>query len=450
MDMYGRNSGREGSEPDPRPEWTDTGLEESMWTLGLASTETYPERIGVPDCVYYMRTGSCGFGNRCRYNHPRDRAAAVTMAMRLSGGEYPERPGEPPCQYYLRTRTCKFGATCKFHHPRDLGGSLTNVSLNYHGYPLRPGEIECSYYLKTGQCKFGITCKFDHPQPAGLSVSTSAPSFYPTVHSPSVRMPNPIGGASPSFGGMPRPPLLPGSYVSGAYAPMLLSSGGVPIPGWTSYSAPISPALSPGAQPSAGAGSLYGVNPLSTPTAVGPYPLMQSTAGQSSTDRKEVKFPERPGQPDCQYYLKTGECKFGSSCRYHHPPERAAIVSACSLTPLGLPLRPGEQTCAFYMRNGFCRFGPTCKFDHPMASMQYSPSASSLTETPVAPYLAGPSIPSLPTSLSPDPSPEYRLGPSNDPHPGRISSSETVSSASVGLTLPHTQTTPAPPSNVQQ
>lgn len=47
---------------------------DSMWQLGLGS-ESYPERPGVPNCVYYMRTGFCGYGSRCRYNHPRDRAA---------------------------------------------------------------------------------------------------------------------------------------------------------------------------------------------------------------------------------------------------------------------------------------------------------------------------------------------------------------------------------------
>jgi hypothetical protein len=48
---------------------------ESMWHLGLRSNESYPERQGVPNCVYYMRTGFCGYGGRCRYNHPHDRAA---------------------------------------------------------------------------------------------------------------------------------------------------------------------------------------------------------------------------------------------------------------------------------------------------------------------------------------------------------------------------------------
>lgn len=33
----------------------------------------YPERAGEPDCVYYMRTGLCGFGVTCRFNHPANR-----------------------------------------------------------------------------------------------------------------------------------------------------------------------------------------------------------------------------------------------------------------------------------------------------------------------------------------------------------------------------------------
>ena len=45
-----------------------------MWRLGFGS-ETYPQRAGAPDCAYYMRTGVCGYGSRCRFNHPPDRAS---------------------------------------------------------------------------------------------------------------------------------------------------------------------------------------------------------------------------------------------------------------------------------------------------------------------------------------------------------------------------------------
>ena len=39
-----------------------------------------PERPGEADCGYYLRTGACGFGERCRYNHPRDRGGTEVSA----------------------------------------------------------------------------------------------------------------------------------------------------------------------------------------------------------------------------------------------------------------------------------------------------------------------------------------------------------------------------------
>ena len=99
----------------------------------------------------------------------------------------------------------------------------------------KQGEKECSYYLKTGQCKFGLTCKFHHPQPAGTSLPASAPQFYPQVQSHTVPLPEQYGGASTSLR-VARPPMLPGSYVQGAYGPVLLSPGVVPFTGWSPYS----------------------------------------------------------------------------------------------------------------------------------------------------------------------------------------------------------------------
>ncbi|XP_038720038.1 zinc finger CCCH domain-containing protein 34-like [Tripterygium wilfordii] len=62
----------------------ETGLEEPMWRLGLSSCSGpsgggrdggqfgYPERPDEADCIYYLRTGFCGYGSWCRFNHPRD------------------------------------------------------------------------------------------------------------------------------------------------------------------------------------------------------------------------------------------------------------------------------------------------------------------------------------------------------------------------------------------
>jgi serine/threonine-protein kinase/endoribonuclease IRE1 len=71
-------------------------------------------------------------------------------------------------------------------------------------------------------------------------------------------------------------------------------------------------------------------------------------------------FPERPGQPICDFYQKTGHCRFGEACKFDHPPQFAV-----RLNPRGLPLRPGQAVCAFYQRTGECKFGPSCKFHHP-------------------------------------------------------------------------------------
>ncbi|XP_041990831.1 zinc finger CCCH domain-containing protein 32-like isoform X1 [Salvia splendens] len=419
-------------------EWAqDSGLEDSMRGLNLWERQVYPERPGQPDCAYYVRTGSCGYAAKCRYNHPRDRSSSLGV------GEYPERLGEPPCQYYLRTGICKFGMSCKFNHPKNAGGSLTSAPLNSYGYPLRPGEQECSYYLKTGQCKFGITCKFDHPQSDGTSVSASARPFYPTMQSLSSRTPEQYDSATSSYR-VARPSLLPGSYVSGAYGHMLLP-GVVPIPNWNPHSGSVSPAPSPGAQASAGATSVYGLSQLgsSPPAFVGAYSHLPSSAGPSGSIVQEQKFPERPGQPDCKYYMRTGDCKYGPSCRYNHPscrynhtPDWAVSKSNCALSPLGLPLRPGVQACSFYMQKGQCKFGRTCKYDHPIATLKYSP-ASSYTEMPGTRY--GPGL-SAATTLLPSYSfqemqGEHIAGSSVDPGINRVWHSGNSSSDSANLML---------------
>lgn len=36
----------------------------------MAQSNLLPDRPGEPDCIFYLRTGSCGYGNNCRFNHP--------------------------------------------------------------------------------------------------------------------------------------------------------------------------------------------------------------------------------------------------------------------------------------------------------------------------------------------------------------------------------------------
>ncbi|EOA33184.1 hypothetical protein CARUB_v100138731mg, partial [Capsella rubella] len=56
-------------------------------------------------------------------------------------------------------------------------------------------------------------------------------------------------------------------------------------------------------------------------------PLMNQDAmwqmNLSSDETMETgSYPERPGEPDCSYYIRTGLCRFGSTCRFNHPRDR--------------------------------------------------------------------------------------------------------------------------------
>jgi hypothetical protein len=116
MERYGRAN--EGSNSDPTPDWTVAGGDTShqghhyIYILnfipfyyfiffnfrfvkecngevilifdfvnvagyGLVGGESYPQRPDEADCIYYLRTGFCGYGSRCRFNHPRDRGAVI-------------------------------------------------------------------------------------------------------------------------------------------------------------------------------------------------------------------------------------------------------------------------------------------------------------------------------------------------------------------------------------
>ncbi|KAF7835860.1 Zinc finger CCCH domain-containing protein 37 [Senna tora] len=202
---------------------------------------------------------------------------------------YPQRPGEKDCAHYMLTRTCKFGDSCKFDHPIWVpeGGipdwkEVPNVATET--LPERPGEPDCPYFVKTQRCKFGPRCKFNHPKD-----------------------------------------LFENADVSG--------------------------------------------------------------------------LPERPTEPPCAFYMKTGRCKFGVTCKFHHPRDiqiqlsveqngafehtqfAANAEGATGDTTLsnpfmsytypslqnskGLPIRLGEVDCPFYMKTGSCKYGATCRYNHP-------------------------------------------------------------------------------------
>ncbi|XP_062152905.1 zinc finger CCCH domain-containing protein 3 isoform X1 [Alnus glutinosa] len=343
------------------PNQSANNIEDTLWRLkindnqeggGAAQLAPYPDRPGEPDCQYFLRTGLCGYGINCRYNHP----AYVSQGAPYSG-ELPERVGQPDCGYFLKTGTCKYGSTCKYHHPRDRHGAGP-VSFNILGLPMRQEEKSCPYYMRTGSCKFGVACKFHHPQPApvGTVLPVAGDGTFGSMGSTVV----PSSGL-PYVGGLPAWSLPKMSYVSGPrmpglqpYMSVVLSPSQcvVPAPGWSTYMGNMSP-----------------LSPNSSPTVLNPNFIYNSknlgesgSSGQVHLLSTTTILPERPDQPECRYFMNTGTCKYGSDCKFHHPKERFAqsVVNQPSL-----PSRPGQAVCSYYSMYGLCKYGPTCKFDHP-------------------------------------------------------------------------------------
>ncbi|XP_071904615.1 zinc finger CCCH domain-containing protein 3 isoform X3 [Coffea arabica] len=161
-------------------------------TGGAYGAVCFPDRPGEPDCIYYLRTGKCGYGSRCRFNHP-----SYSSQGHQNSGVLPEREGKPECRHYIRTGICKFGSACRYHHPQDrhnsdplllniwgfpmrkgtmggssilddladqtFGGQIPLLSSSSH-QPDRPDQPECHDFVNTGSCKYGADCKYYHPR----------------------------------------------------------------------------------------------------------------------------------------------------------------------------------------------------------------------------------------------------------------------------------------------
>ncbi|KAK8504167.1 hypothetical protein V6N13_062526 [Hibiscus sabdariffa] len=320
--------------------------------VGVSKSASYPDHPGEPDCSYYLRTGSCGYGGNCRFNHP---------VHDSQGGQFredlPERIGQPDCGYFLKTGTCKYGSTCKYHHPKDRNGAGP-VTFNILGLPMRQEEKSCPYYMRTGSCKFGVACKFHHPQPA--SPETGLPA-----NGPVGSLILPPSGVLYAGGllawSLPRPPYISGPRLKTQhYMPVVSSQSAVPALGWSTYMGNTNAVSSAGT-----IRSNFGYNSMNLAESGSSGQLLLSSTSASN-------FPERPNQPECRYYMNMGTCKYGSDCKYHHPKERIANSAAHSIVPLGLPSRPGQAVCSSYTMYGLCKYGPTCRFDHPYMGYPYN------------------------------------------------------------------------------
>jgi hypothetical protein len=64
---------------------------------------------------------------------------------------------------------------------------------------------------------------------------------------------------------------------------------------------------------------------------------VQLAANERAAGRPPSKLPRRPGQQPCKFYMRTGDCAYGITCKWDHP-ERAALPAAA---PGAVPAVPG-------------------------------------------------------------------------------------------------------------
>jgi len=352
--------------------------------FGELNSAGYPLNPGQEDCSFFMRSGACRYAGTCRFNHPEGVATAFagegvggdagkggfsgkgkggfSGGGGGGGGGHPQNPGQPDCAFYMKTGSCKFGPTCRFNHP-DMngggeagaevdefaaalsefmndgsthtggkgggggGGGAGGLEVNDVGLPLRAHAEACPNYMTAGACHHGPGCTFNHPSNVGpgMDLTLLNSSGYP--------------------------------LNDGAPTCMFFSKTGICKYGATCFKS--HPEGGEGAGGGPGAGASFGGGGFGG-----------GGGGES---------PSRPGQPPCTFFMKTGTCKFGATCRFDHPtngsqsysdpslPSRSAggMGQAAPQNQGGYPSRPGQEACAFFMKTGTCKYSATCCFDHP-------------------------------------------------------------------------------------
>lgn len=354
-----------------------------------SSLPIYPQRPGEKDCAFYMRTRTCMYGEGCKFDHPQwvpEGGIPNWKEAPKDEESYPERPGEPDCPFFMKTRRCGFASKCKFNHPKEKvnvtvagtgnkGSQISESSIS----PVKPSE-PCPFFPK-GKCKFGTNCKFSHAKdievPSSGHESKSTATVEAAGHniaasdSVSAKKLTPVAQEHNSKG----MPIRPGEVDCSFY----IKTGSCMYGSTCRFNHPERhhpvldfPLVAPLGQSILPTSSVVPVEMLNRATNF--LPNFDFHATHVPIEPEPIAYPQRPGETVCDFYMKTGFCKFSEKCKFHHPVDRSASAPVASteprqksvtLTLAGLPRREDAEVCSFYMKTGTCKFGVQCKFDHP-------------------------------------------------------------------------------------
>lgn len=90
-------------------------------------------------CVFVMFQAASNSMYSVKNNQPyySGSSASVPMAVALNRG-LPESSGQPECRFFMNTGTCKYGDDCKYNHPRVRVSPPPPNLMNPFVLPARP------------------------------------------------------------------------------------------------------------------------------------------------------------------------------------------------------------------------------------------------------------------------------------------------------------------------
>jgi len=315
-----------------------------------------------------------GFDDKGSVYYSENHRKASYEGARDKRKDISEGSAQEECKYYSTPGGCKFGKACKYLHREGKEGKAEaeKVDLNFLDLPLRPGKKECPYYMRTGSCKYSTNCKFHHPDPTNVS------SKEPVLEHENADTPQqnfqgssqtsvPIWSDQRAMNGQHVPFLAPAQSYSAGMIPL---QGMYPSPEWSGYhQVPLNPNYPPGV-------------PFQHFLAHMNHPMHKEADMPRNQQVPIDEYPERPGQPECQHFVRSSFCKYKMKCRYHHPRSRLPAPMTGGLSPLGLPIKPDQPVCTYYSRFGVCKYGPACMFNHPF---NFGPPVAVPTAAPPLP-----------------------------------------------------------------
>ncbi|PWA87973.1 Zinc finger, CCCH-type [Artemisia annua] len=276
----------------------------------------HPIRPHAEDCSFFVKTGTCKFGLKCKFNHPvsTNHMDDCEIANGNGVGSPSKTLSDVPCKFYS-AGVCKYGQFCRFNHPKSEAEKYP-PELNVLGLPKRLGKTECSFYMRTGMCDYGTFCRFDHPDPIFVLHSEQECSV---VKGKS--MCNHKEGLE----------LTDAGYVL-HYSEATQLNRSVPM--------------------------------ITADSFMYMYPncVLDGYQAPEYMEMRSSSSPPAANVEIVEDYTKD-------------TPKR----ETCVLNDVGLPIRPGKSVCWNFKNLGLCKLGRTCAFDHPKKHSSAYGSTESLS-----------------------------------------------------------------------